>query len=385
MSIFKNETTLPILITIACTLLMAGMLLYGYNTGKFTWLDNKTQKHNLVQVEKEEERIKRTDYTDVARKTLDWIDKERNQSGWYILGKNCGPNDCEQMVDDYEVGNKDGLIATWARLNYYEQHQDPKDLDIVKKDIDLFYDKYKNKDLNDSLWLCKITYEMAQSKYLEQVQKDKLKELCLKKEVLEIEKIGSYLEDKYEAFALKPSMGSWNYYTINDRYLDDVFGGVSDLVFKYKWTGDKNYLVQIDKYIENQSNLVVKNRGFLFDNIQNNCLLGLSLMDRYELAGKNKIDLDGARNWFEKLKIDEKPNLVNSPVCGLLAKKLYEVTGVVGFFNDLEAISKALTLNNQREERGLNQEGFVRSDLSKGGFLPNRVVVENGLMVELLR
>ena len=122
--------------------------------------------------------VTRTDYSQVARKTLDWIDTQRNEAGWYILERGCDfeTKTCNTIWDN-EEGNKDGLIATWARLNFYDQEKDPKDLEIVKKDIDLFYEKYKNDNLKDSLWICKITYEMAQSKYIDQTQKDKLKDL----------------------------------------------------------------------------------------------------------------------------------------------------------------------------------------------------------------
>jgi hypothetical protein len=148
-----KRVSLPVAITIICGLIFLG-LAATFVTRKQGKLEPK-------------ETIKRTDYTQVARKTLDWIDQQRNEDGWYILGKTCGEKDCEQVVDDAEEGNKDGLIATWARLNFFEQHQDPKDLEIVKKDIDLFYNKYKGDNLSDSLWLCKITYEMAQSKHLD--------------------------------------------------------------------------------------------------------------------------------------------------------------------------------------------------------------------------
>ena len=381
---FNKETTLPILLTVMCALLLAVVLLYGFNTGRFDFLKSENRKQ--VSGQTEQEKIKRTDYTEVARKTLDWIDKQRNESDWYILGKMCLKNDCETVVDDKEVGNKDGLIATWVRLNFYEQHKDPIDLEIVKKDIDLFYEKYKDDDLKDALWVCKTAYEIAQSKYIDQSQKEKLKELCVNKEILEIEKVNTYWDDRYEAFAdLKPLNKDWNYYRINLRYFDDVFGSVSDLVYKYKWTGDKNYLTMSDKYIESQKDLILHDRGMLFENIQNTCLLGLSVMDRYELAGENKNDLDLVVGWYQELKNNEKTNLLNSPICGLLAKRMLDVTREDVYLDDFESISKALLLNNEREERGTNKEGFVRSDLSKGGFQPHRIVVENSLMVEFLR
>ena len=49
----------------------------------------------------------------MARKTLDWIDKQRNEEGWYILERGCDyeKKTCDTVWDNKE-GNKDGLIAT---------------------------------------------------------------------------------------------------------------------------------------------------------------------------------------------------------------------------------------------------------------------------------
>ena len=179
-----KRVSLPVAITIGCGLIFLGL------AASFL-----VKKGNLNRGNKPEpkETIKRTDYTDVARKTLDWIDQQRNEDGWYILERGCDyeKKTCDIVWDNKE-GNKDGLIATWARLNFFEQHQDPKDLKIIKKDIDLFYDKYKDDNLSDSLWLCKITYEMAQSKYIDQTQKDKLKELCMGVEYPSTEEVKKY-------------------------------------------------------------------------------------------------------------------------------------------------------------------------------------------------
>ena len=216
-----KRVSLPVAITIGCGLIFLGL------AASFL-----VKKGNLNRGNKPEpkETIKRTDYTEIARKTLDWIDQQRNEEGWYILGKTCGQKDCEVVWDDKKVGNKDGLIATWARLNFFEQHQDPKDLEIVKKDIDLFYDKYKDDNLSDSLWLCKITYEMAQSKYIDQGQKDKLKELCMKKEIVDfsdqsLEKLKRNLVENNDF-----SKGvSFSYYFLMFQNVYSGFGNVSEL------------------------------------------------------------------------------------------------------------------------------------------------------------
>lgn len=358
------------------------VMLYGFNSGNFDFI-KKGNKNRSVEQTKEEEKIKRTDYTRVARKTLDWIDKQRNEEGWYILGKTCGPKDCEQVEDDKEIGNKDGLIATWSRLNFYKQHQDLKDLEIVKKDIDLFYDKYKDDNLKDSLWICKITYEMAQSKYIEQGQKDKLKELCFNTEDLDDEGLNNYWLDhfKREISSKYPPM-TWGYYSLYERYFDNFFGSITDLIYKFLWSGDKEYLVLVDKYFIEEEKLIINKKGI---DSQNKCLFGISVLDIYKHIDKSKTRLDYAINFYKALENDDIKDYVNNSVCGLFSRDIYEITREIDFLKKINTNIELIIRNNQREERGEIEDGFVRSDLSKGGFRPDRNVVENSLIFELIR
>jgi len=238
-----NKIDLLILLAIMAVMIFAVLMLYGFNNNKFDFLKN-TDKG---QITTQETKIIRTDYTDVARKTLDWIDKQRNEEGWYILERGCDyeKKTCDIVWDNKE-GNKDGLIATWARLNFYEQHKDPKDLEIVKKDIDIFYEKYKNDNLKDSLWICKITYEMAQSKYIDQGQKNKLKELCFNVEYPSPEEVKKYWfterDKKLEKMVGDKQWGYWDIYGIVLRGFDVSLGYTTDLLFRNKWQEGKNNL-----------------------------------------------------------------------------------------------------------------------------------------------
>lgn len=379
---FKKETTLPVIVTVMCALLLAMVLLYGFNTGRFDFLKNENQKQVAVQTK--EEKIKRTDYINVARKTLDWIDKQRNETGWYIMGKTCGPKDCEQIMDDKEVGNKDGLIATWVRLNFYEQHQDLKDLEIVKKDIDLFYQKHKDKDLNDSLWFCKVTYEMAQSKYIDQGQKDKLKELCFNTRELDGEDLINYWPDRFkrEIKVKFPPPPTWEYYSLYERYFDSFFEQITNLAYKYAWSGEEKYKELIEKHFLVQEDLVLNKKTI---DSQSLCLFGLSTLDTWKLIDKSKTKLNYVINFYKTIEVrNEKENFLVNPICGIFLKNLYEATNDKSYLEKLDVNNKKIIDNNNREEKGDIDEGFVRSDLSKGGFNPDRQVTENVLVLQSL-
>jgi hypothetical protein len=380
-----KKINLPILLMVMAVLMFVVVLSYEVNTGQLDFLKNKNQKQKFTQtttVPTQEPKIVRTDYTDVARKTLDWIDKQRNEDGWYILARVCGQKDCEAVWDDKETGNKDGLIATLARLNFYEQQQDPKDLEIVKKDIDKFWEKYKDKDLSDSLWLCKITYEMSQSKYIDKEQKDKLKKLCLKKKFLEKEEIKKYWGERFKrTIEITYSPISWTSYSLQERYFDIFFGSITDLVYRNLWfdnEGDvsliNDYFLEIDSLLKNKKSLEP----------QNVCLFGISTLDMYKNIGESENKLDYSVGLYNQFGINN-DKYFDNPICGLFTRELFELTSEEKYLDKLNNSNNLIIKNNQRIERDASGEGFVRSDLSREGFNPGRNIVENGIIVELIR
>ena len=378
-----------------CALLLAVVLLYGFNNGRFDFLQNKTQKQ--VAVQSEEEKIKRTDYTEVARKTLDWIDKQRNEDGWYILERGCDyeKKTCDIVWDNKE-GNKDGLIATWARLNFYEQHKDPKDLEIVKKDIDIFYEKYKDDNLKDSLWICKITYEMAQSKYLEQGQKDKLKELCMNYKTMSIEEVVNYWMGEDIKIVDKNLTGKnrliddWGSYVELVSSYDPSLTGLTNLVYRYLWLGGKDDKDLAEEYLKlfdevyGKNFEIEKNEGFFNhkrrypDDV---CLMVYSSLDWFRLVAKDNKSIEVLANKYGKYtdkSIDN--NDILTPICGLVDKKFLEILMDKIFLSNLESNNNFLIANFKNN---YDDGFFILSRKNREVSIKN--IVENALMVDLLK
>lgn len=382
-----NKIDLLILLVIVAMMVFAVLLLYGFNNNKFDFLKN-TDKG---QITTQETKIIRTDYTDVARKTLDWIDKQRNVDGWYILERGCDleKKTCDTVWDNKE-GNKDGLIATWARLNFYEQHKDPKDLEIVKKDIDIFYDKYKNDNLKDSLWICKITYEMAQSKFIDQGQKDKLKNLCLNVKYLTPSQIISVFENGVnDGNQNKDPTKKWSDYITTLRGFDNNLSITTELVYQYLFTKDTNKLdlaknnwQSIYEYFEKDR--LSRNPEVRFmrkikyaDDI---CLLGLSGLDLYRQIGEEKVLSDVLSVYENTVESPGTEGDFLVPLCGLWSKQLFGQTKDKKFLKNLEINNSDLisTLNDK------NNNGFYISSQANR-FVPNKRVLENSLIVEMIR
>ena len=356
-----------------CGLFLVVVVLYGFNIGKFDFLGNKIKKQAGLQTE-EEEKIIRTDYTEVARKTLDWIDKQRNKEGWYILEQGCDfeKKTCE-MVWDKKEGNKDGLIATWVRLNFYDQYKDPKDLEIVKKDIDKFWDKYKDDDLKDSLWICKITYEMAQSKYIDKTQKDKLKKMCV----------------NYKPRSIEEVINSWSDHNESASSYDSSIAGLTNLAYRYLWFGDGDDKDLAEKYLKlfeevyNQDFETEKEESFFnykrryTDDV---CLMVYSSLDWFKLVVKDNRSVialtDKYLNFNNKL-TDKNDGL--TLMCGLVDKKLLEILKDKRFSINLELNNNYLI---DKFKNNYDDGFFILSRKNRGVSTKN--IAENALMVGLL-
>ena len=381
-----KKISLPVLLTGMCFLItiVIGLVFLNKNKERFTkkTVTNKT----------EEIKITRTNYSEIARKTLDWIDQQRNEDGWYILERGCDfeLKTCNTIWDN-EEGNKDGLIATWARLNFYKQTKDPKDLVIVKKDIDLFYEKYKNDNLKDSLWICKITYEMAQSGYLDDGQKEKLKNLCLNTSFLSPEEMSDY-QKVVSSRIEKLDSGvviwkTWNGYHLVVRGFDNYFGIGTDLVYRYLWSEDKTYLDLAKKHLEKMKDILDKEKDEVV--AENLCLAGYSSLDIYENSNKEDEYLNYAKDIFVTFinnKGDRKK--FQTTICGLLAKKIYGLSKdkifLVGVENENKVLTKNLLDGGDSFANENNDYGFFKA--TTGGLdIPYKNIAENGLIVELIK
>jgi len=384
-----KKLSLPVVITIFCVIIFLGLM-----AAVLTKEKKLVQLGKVEKVKKEE--IKRTDYTQVARRTLDWIDEQRNEQGWYILERGCDheTKTCDVVWDNKE-GNKDGLIATWARLNFFEQHGDSKDLEIVKRDIDLFYDKYKDDNLKDSLWLCKTSYEMAQSKHLDQARKEKLKELCAGVEypsAKEVEEHWLLGRTKKLKDSIKVKVWEdWDFYGVTLRGFDASLGYPTDLLFRYKWLGNKKDLTAAKEILAVTKKIYSDKVEASLDKQlirypEDICLNMMSAIDMYN-EDKDETDLDFAKKTYEQTVANlDKAVDFQTPICGLVDGKFLELTGDKKYLKELEKNNRVVVglYSDGENTKIVSDGGFFKSD-GKNKFVVYKNVVENGLIVELLR
>lgn len=380
-----QKISLPLLVTVMCILLGGVITLAYLNKGYLSQIFNKTKTGQKI----EEVKITRTDYSQTARKTLDWIDKQRGSDGWYILERGCDfkTKTCD-VVWNNEEGNKDGLIATWARFNFYNQTKDPKDLEIVKSDINKFYEKYPN-GVDNALWICKITYEMWQSKLFDQETKDKLEKICFNSQFPTPEEVKERLKNKskdMENFKIKNEIwNNWLDYVLVLRSFDVSYGYVSDMVAKYEWKKDKKYLTLANDYVRVLDDSYKKDVDM---SANNSCLLGLSVVDLQQEMKGGEYNMDWTRKLFSIMNDDNDRRKYQTVVCGLFFKKLYSLSDDKVFLSGLEKNNKTLISGfldmPDSFASKINDYAFFNTYNGSMSF-PYKGVTENGVAVELIR
>ena len=374
-----KKLSLPALVTVMCIMISVVLGLVWLNQNNKNTKNKKTGQTGNTE---------RTDYSVVARKTLDWIDKQRNDSGWYILERGCDfdKKTCDTVWDNTE-GNKDGLVDTWARFNFYQQTKNQKDLEIVKSDIDKFYEKYPN-GVDNALWICKLTYDMWKSDEFDQTTKDKLEKICFGSKLANQSGLYKTRTDnnkiKTEINSNNNVLSSWNGYSLLLRGFDAYLADPTSLVYRYLWKNDVTYLDAAKKYFYEIKYEVDNGGGF---STEDKCLVGLSALDIYEADKQEGYFLEYGEGLYDKLITNaDKPRSVSSPICGLFAKKMYSLTNDEKYLKNLEFISNVLVKFNSDTETNkiASDNGFYKSD--KGTvYTWYKDVAENGLIVELLR
>jgi hypothetical protein len=377
-----QKISLPVLVTIMCILLGGVITLAYLNKGYLSQIFNKTKDSQKT----EEIKITRTDYSQVARKTLDWIDKQRGDDGWYILERGCDfkTKTCD-VVWNNEEGNKDGLIATWARFNFYNQTKDPKDLEIVKSDINKFYEKYPN-GVDNALWICKITYDMWQSNLFDQTTKDKLEKICFNSQFPTPEEVKKYwdggkTEEVKKIGDKTNTWEKWGEYVISLRGFDSNVAYSTDFLYRYRWHKDKNDLELAKKYFDVTSG-AYKDETF---GLENTCLLGLSALDMTEFNVSTNSNLDYAIGLFNIIGSNENQRKYVNSICGFFAKSLWLKKNENLFIKNLEFNNQILTTFNLdgASNKIASDNGFWSAAF--GSISRLKSVVDNALVVESLR
>jgi hypothetical protein len=176
---------------------------------------------------------------------------------------------------------------------------------------------------------------------------------------------------------------NWNNYVMRRRTFDAYFGSASDYLFRYLINNDKNDLDSANNYFDKLKEVVEKD---LIISQENLCLVGYSALDFYQFGGKNKDYLSFSVDMVENRILGKNETSYNTPICGLFVKKLFQITREQKYLSILEINNKSIKNNffDEKQTDSVGYGGFFASNLGVF-YSTNKNVVENGILVELLR
>lgn len=115
---------------------------------------------------------------EIAQKTLNWIDLQKNENGVYSIGCECVNQNCEKCADKIYIPRNTSFVL-WSKFKYAQKIGN---YDDFIKEVNLSQEIIKEHSLQYYGWNCKLLYETWQSDKLPQITKDQIKNFCIKSE-----------------------------------------------------------------------------------------------------------------------------------------------------------------------------------------------------------
>lgn len=100
-----------------------------------------------------------TNYTEIAKKTLDYLNSMRDQRGAYLFERVC---DASNRCVDSQGNNHSGPRPIWARYKYFQRTKDLLSIAIIKND--LIINTTKIETVQNDFWNCNLMYYLSLDK-----------------------------------------------------------------------------------------------------------------------------------------------------------------------------------------------------------------------------
>lgn len=333
-----------------------------------------------------------TDFLKIAKKTLECLDKIRDEDGVYALGKKCDTNGlCKISAKDHRVG----LNVLWGRTKYIEKTDDQVEMRILRKDLNLYLNDKKVKVVQPDLWSRKLLYDMWQSTIFSEKEKEKILRLAKKAELQELVEEGKARKKLFQEGYQTPDLttlvsGGISKGVPKDEYEFNMMASFSgDYLSWSLWEKNPETLKLAKELLYRTAEAYFFSPGLPMDS---KMLLGLTATDFY-LATKEEGYLALAR--LIKEKTDFKTSCLFEKSC---PSGLFLPTVTIMFYNNLYKISdfnKDFGKENLDREKIMNLlvsanwgKGLYGSEKPEDGcfFEANdierfRTTRENGLLV----
>lgn len=352
------------------------LVFMGSKFGIFDGFFKKSQKiedQNKISIEDK--------YCDYAKKTLDWMDKKRDNDGKYYF--------------NIDGSNKSGYIESlilWARYKYFLKTKDQEQLLIVKKDIDIYLKESELKPIKNYLWNCRVFLEMRDEKILGTDYVEKIDKICKAGKYVDTENVVTDKDGKKNIL----SLSNFDWENLTDKDLsslnqDTVINGAyslyvtypSDFVARYKIWNDENDLDVANAYF---NKLMVEYKiNYTKFSPKDRCLMAVSSLDLFSINKDDeylKMAMYVYYNYFGENEILSKAKI---PECAFLARELSKYDNSRDYKSNQNKLLDFFIENNWSGNDDKNkvsgEGGFFK--FMKDGYL-FKPLKENALIINLL-
>lgn len=116
-----------------------------------------------------------TNHTEIAKKTLDYLNLMRDQRGAYLFERVC---DSSNQCIDSQGNNHSGPRPIWARYKYFQRTKDFQNIEVIKND--LLINTTKIETVQNDFWNCKLMYYISlDKKAFDQNTIEKMHQYCV--------------------------------------------------------------------------------------------------------------------------------------------------------------------------------------------------------------
>lgn len=337
---------------------------------------------------------------EIAKITLDWLDKQRDDRGIYYAQVRCntsaeGKTTCDQ-IDKAGVSGHEGLAAIYARDKEYLKTKKQTDLDILLKDINNYSDENKIKWVQNDFWNCKFMYDMWQDNIFNEEQKQKIDKICWTSGYILPPEIEFGLYDGMYQTRIKEEVPEVNLTGEGNKpiageneenfkqFISEYSSYPSDFAVRYLWKHNEKDLKIAKIYFNKVAGYYFQNKPAFNGN--NICLLGISSLDMF-LATQDKKYSDFAEQIYVA---NLENNLSNPqyirPICVFFSQQLFNQTKNEKYKNTRSTLTKSY-VNNYFDYKSYNNftnEGNFSSVNDDGSLGLTKKTRDNGLFSILL-
>jgi len=233
---------------------------------------------------------------EIAKKTLDWIDLQKNKDGIYSVGCECIDEFCQQCKESMYVPRITPFVL-WSKFKYAQNNGNYNDF---IKEVNLSQESIKEHSLQYYEWNCKLLYETWQSDKLPQTTKDQIKNFCIKSEY-EFEdglKLSPDLDQtlltNIDKIKNNQSLSKINsVFDLKEFFYNNAFL-VSEMVTRKLWKETQAVLYSESNLSESDLAKIYFNKALVGYSMKENleikdsAILGISSVDMYRLTKDEK-------------------------------------------------------------------------------------------------